>query len=152
MTPGAQPTAPPAVEALEGGAALGWAAVRYLVIGAVLNLGSIALFGVIWLSGIGLAPVGANLASSSLLFPLWFALNRKWVFRSESPVGPQARRAVVAYGTAMAASACLMWTLSGLFGIPAIPAQVLTIGTLVVASFIANAFWTFAPRGAGWQS
>jgi len=128
---------------------LGWAALRYVVVGATLNLLAIGVFAALWSLAPNAKPVLLNVATSLLLFPIWYFLNRKWVFQSAAPFAPEVRRAIAVYVLTVGASATLIWGLTTFWSLPAIVAQIITVAVIVVAGFLVNGLWTFTHHGKG---
>ncbi len=123
--------------------------IRYVVQGASLNLLGLGLFSVLVLIFPEGQPAFLSIGMSILLFPFSFAVNRIWVFRSDSPIGGQALRFLAVYSSAAIGNAVLLEVLVAVLPFPLIVVQALALGSIVFLSFLANYLWAFAKRERG---
>jgi putative flippase GtrA len=117
---------------------------RYLVQGAGLNFVGLVIFSTLYSLFEATSPVAIAVATTFLLFPLSFAVNRVWVFRSTAPLGPQVRRFLLVYVTAGASNVILFWVLYSSWTVSPVIIQAVVIALVVTAGFLANYLWTFA--------
>lgn len=117
---------------------------RYIATGGFTNASGFLVFAALLSIFPTVRPVFLNVLASLTVFPLVYALNRRWVFRSDAPVGPQLRKFLVVYGTAIVFMATVFSFLLAVSPFPVLIVQLFTMLLLVSVSFLVQAFWTFA--------
>ena len=110
------------------------------VVAAVAHYGT--LIGLV--EGFGVAPVSATLAGYILGGVVSYILNRRYAFRSDRPHREATWRFAVVAGVGFVLTGLVMALLNGRWGLPYLPAQLLTTGVVLVWSFAANRLWTFS--------
>jgi putative flippase GtrA len=111
------------------------------LVAAVVHYGT--LIGLV--EGYRAGPVPATLAGYVLGGIVSYALNRRYAFQSDRPHSEATWRFALVAGVGFVLTGAFMALFNGRWGIPYIPAQVLTTGVVLLWSFGANRFWTFRP-------
>lgn len=93
---------------------------------------------------LGVEPVRASLAGFVLGGFVSYALNRRLTYASDRPHAEATWRFVLVSGVAFGLTWMLMAGLTRRLGLPYLPSQVGTTGTVLVWNFLANRHWTFA--------
>ena len=76
-----------------------------------------------------------------------YLFNRYYTFRSSTPHGTALFRFLVVIGSGLGITLLLMHWFTKSWGLPYLPARVLTTGLVLFWHFAGNAFWSFAhPR------
>lgn len=94
--------------------------------------------------GAGWSPVPATLAGYVGGGIVSYALNRRLTYASDRPHAEATWRFALVALVGFLLTGLLMQALTGWFGTPYIPAQLLTTGIVLFWSFAANKAWTFA--------
>jgi putative flippase GtrA len=110
------------------------------LVSAVMHYG--ALVGLV--EGFAMGPVPATLAGYILGGVVSYWLNRRYAFRSERPHREATWRFALVAGVGFVLTGLFMALFTGRWGLPYLPAQVLTTGVVLFWSFIANRLWTFS--------
>lgn len=120
------------------------AVLRFGVVGVTQNAVNLGIFTVgIWA---GLAYVPAAIIAAIVAVNLGFALNRLWTFGATGGgrlVG-HAVRYVVVYVAALAIGIAILVALVELVGLTPVEGQLIAIGVVAPASFLAQRMWVFA--------
>ena len=119
---------------------------RFLKVGAgVTALDYAVMIGAVqWLGWGSVLASGLGFTVGSLANYLF---NRYYTFRSSTPHGIALLRFLVVIGTGLGITLGLMHLLTTRWGLPYLPARVLTTGLVMFWHFAGNAFWSFAqPR------
>ena len=122
--------------------------IRFLKVGAgVTALDYAVMIGAVqWLGWGSVLASGLGFTVGSLANYLF---NRYYTFRSSTPHGIALLRFLVVIGTGLGITLGLMHLLTTRWGLPYLPARVLTTGLVMFWHFAGNAFWSFAqPRKA----
>ena len=101
-----------------------------------------ALVGLV--EGLAVGPVPATLAGYILGGIVSYWLNRRYAFRSDRPHREATWRFALVAGVGFVLTGLFMALFTGRWGLPYLPAQVLTTGIVLFWSFIANRLWTFS--------
>lgn len=109
------------------------------IVAAIVHYGLLIML----VEGGGWAPVPATLAGYVAGGIVSYALNRRHTYRSERPHREATWRFAVVAGIGFVLTGLIMQVLTGGFGAPYLPAQVVTTGIVLVWSFLANRWWTF---------
>ncbi len=120
--------------------------IRFLKVGAgVTALDYAVMIGAVqWLGWGSVLASGLGFTVGSLANYLF---NRYYTFRSSTPHGIALLRFLVVIGTGLGITLGLMHLLTTRWGLPYLPARVLTTGLVMFWHFAGNAFWSFAqPR------
>ena len=118
---------------------------RYVATSLFVNFLGYATFCLIQFCLSPPAPIISFIISASLMLPISFLINRKWVFRSRNAVGLQFIRFSGTYLGAIASGALI---LTALYAVLPNPYLAQLTSTLLVggATFIIHSFWTFESR------
>ncbi len=122
------------------------ARLRHLLLFAALGgVGTLAHYAVlISLVQSGLAgPVVGSTAGFLVGGLTNYQLSRRIVFRSHKPHHEAMTKFFLIAGIGLVINAALMTLLTGAFGAPYLPAQILVTGLLVLWHYTGNALWTF---------
>ncbi len=115
---------------------------RYLLAGLSTNLFAYLLFCMIQFSTNPTSPVFSFLVSASLVLPISFLINKKWVFQSAQVAKLEFMKFSATYFGAIALG---LITLTFLY--PAIPnpyfAQLTNVFLVGSSTFLMHSFWTF---------
>ena len=119
---------------------------RFLKVGA----GVTALDYLVMIAGVQWLGLGSVMASG-LGFTVGslanYLFNRYYTFRSTTPHGTALLRFLVVIGSGLGITLLLMQVFTTRWGLPYLPARVLTTGLVLFWHFAGNAFWSFAhPR------
>jgi len=121
---------------------------RFLKVGAgVTALDYAVMIGAVqWLGWGSVLASGLGFTVGSLANYLF---NRYYTFRSSMPHGVALLRFLVVIATGLGITLVFMHVLTTRWGVPYLPARVLTTGLVMFWHFAGNAFWSFAqPRKA----
>lgn len=110
------------------------------VVVAALHYG--LLIGLVELGGVDAVP--ATLAGYVAGGVLSYALNRRLTFRSDRPHDEAGWRFAAVAAVGFGLTWLAMHLFVDRFGLPYLPAQLLTTGLVLIWSFLANRVWTFA--------
>ena len=121
-----------------------WTFVRYVIQGAALNLLGLAIFALLLFLAPAAPPLALSIATSFLLFPINYIINRIWVFRSTGQKRMEVQRFVLVYMSVILANALLFGTLSAAFSLPPLLVQAAVLVLIVIGSFLVNFVWAFS--------
>jgi putative flippase GtrA len=110
------------------------------LVAAVAHYGALVAL----VEGFAVGPVAATLAGYVLGGVVSYVLNRRYAFRSDRPHREATWRFALVAGVGFVLTGLFMALCNGRWGIPYLPAQVLTTGVVLVWSFVANRIWTFS--------
>ena len=114
--------------------------VAYVLAGALNTAAGLTAFVVLQLA---LPYLLALTTAYALVLPLGFLLQRRWVFRVGGPWRAPFARYTGVQASALALNAVLLPALVEVVDAPVVPAQVVSLGLVVVASYLAHSRFTF---------
>ena len=116
--------------------------IRYLAQGFLLNaLGYIIYSILVYFNLVESIFIAAIMAALGLL-PISYAVNRKWVFESRSPMSREVFRFFLVYALSIVLNLFLLLAVSIVINNPFL-AQAICSSTVITATFLVNNIWTF---------
>lgn len=97
---------------------------------------------------LGVGPTMASSAGFVAGGTLNYILNKRFTFRSARPDRSAVPRFLIVALVGTAANAAVVWTLTAVFTVPYLLAQVVATGSVLIWNFLANKHWTFSGSAA----
>lgn len=117
----------------------------FLVVGSlafVVHYGTM----IVLVEAFGVGPVVAALTGYASGGLVSYVMNRRHTYASDRPHAEATPRFGLVAAIGFGLTWLMMAVLTGRFGVPYLPAQVLTTGIVLFWNFFANRTWTFARR------
>lgn len=118
--------------------------VTYLIVGGLNTAVGLGIFVMLYLSfGDALRYLGALALAYALALPLGFVLQRRFVFKVTGTWLPDFLRYAAVQSGAFGMNVVILPALVEVLGAPVVPAQVVSLGLVVVGSYLLHQGFTF---------
>lgn len=116
--------------------------VTYLIVGGLNTAVGLGLFVVLYLA-VDLPYLAGLALAYAIALPFGFVLQRRFVFKVTGPVGADFARYALVQSGAFAMNVVILPALVEVFDAPVVPAQVVSLGLVVVGSYLLHQGFTF---------